>query len=330
MFVWVRRSLSVEIWPTGGQRDKACLTASTLHLSFCIKQCSKLPVAKSPLATNFSRWRSPTFDLVAKKKKKQKEKNEKHEQSRFFRKEGGQIGSEHSFFHSSASVWSRTTHRSRNSHLSRACEVLQCRSSCVAGALHTCGRKIEKQSQRDKTTPCHNTQLESRFTFLTLLHRERRRTDPERTFFLSVSVRSSARRQYGLRNSHLSRACEALQRCVFSHFSFHTCGGEKDTITARHDSFAKKAGRSTAWASFRTRLGFDRLRGTDREAPTCHVHAKVLQRTAPMFAGRSASGIRPRSSRECSANATQGLVSYMCKNIPPPPKKKKETRPALI
>ena len=89
--------------------------------------------------------------------------------------------------------------------------------SCLAGAFHTCGRKIEN---KDKTTPCHNTQLESRFTFLTLLRRKRRRTDPERTFFLAVSVRSSAR--HGLRNSHLSRVCEALQRCVFSHFSFHT------------------------------------------------------------------------------------------------------------
>ena len=66
-----------------------------------------------------------------------------------------------------------------------------------------------------------------------------------------------------------------------------------------------------------------RLRDTDREAPTGHVHAKVLQRTA---LGRS--GSRPRSSRERSANATQGLltVSCMCKNI----KKKKETRPGLI
>ena len=35
-------------------------------------QCSKLPVAYSPLATNFSRWRPPTCDLVAKKKKKKK------------------------------------------------------------------------------------------------------------------------------------------------------------------------------------------------------------------------------------------------------------------
>ena len=40
----------------------------------------------------------------------------------------------------------------------------------------------------------------------------------------------------------------------------------------------KKAGGSTAWASFR--LGFDRLRDTDREAPTCHVHATVLHCTA--------------------------------------------------
>ena len=46
----------------------------------------------------------------------------KIEQSRIFRKEGGQIGSERSFFHSSASaasVWSRTKHGSRNSHVSR-------------------------------------------------------------------------------------------------------------------------------------------------------------------------------------------------------------------
>ena len=37
-------------------------------------QCSKLPVAYSPLATNFSRWRPPTCDLVAKKKKNEKKK----------------------------------------------------------------------------------------------------------------------------------------------------------------------------------------------------------------------------------------------------------------
>ena len=36
------------------------------------------------------------------------------------------------------------------------------------------------------------------------------------------------------------------------------------------------------------------------------------------------SGSRPRSSRECSANATQGYVSGMCN--PPPPKKKKRKR----
>ena len=60
-----------------------------------------------------------------KKKKKKKEKGNLIEQSRIFRKEGGQIGSEHSFFHSSASVRSRTRHALRNSHLSRACEALQ-------------------------------------------------------------------------------------------------------------------------------------------------------------------------------------------------------------
>ena len=91
--------------------------------------------------------------------------------------------------------------------------------STRAVARSTTKRQNYTMSQYTSTS-----ELESRFTFLTLLRRERRRTDPERTFFLSVSVRSRTR--HGLRNSHLSRACEALQRCVFSHFSFHTCGGE--------------------------------------------------------------------------------------------------------
>ena len=54
-------------------------------------QCSKLPVAYSPLATNFSRWRPPTCDLVAKKKKKKK-KNEKSSSRESFAKKAGRSG----------------------------------------------------------------------------------------------------------------------------------------------------------------------------------------------------------------------------------------------
>ena len=191
-----------------------------------------------------------------------------------------------------------------------------------------CGRKIEKQ--RDKTTPCHNTQLGSRFTFLTLLRRERRRTDPERTFFLSVSVRSSVRRRHGLRNSHLSRACEALQHCVFSHFSFHTCGGENEkTQTARLFRKKRRADRHhelpSVWVSIVCEARIAKLPPVTSMRMCYSVQRRCLQ-------GRS--GSRPPCSCECSANATQGLVSCMtlCKNIPPPPPppKKKETRPGLI
>ena len=62
---------------------------------------------------------------------------------------------------------------------------------------------------------------------------------------------------------------------------------------------------------------------------TCMRMCYSVQRRC--LQGRS--GSRPPCSCECSANATQGLVSCMtlCKNIPPPPpQKKKETRPGLI
>ena len=96
------------------------------------------------------------------------------------------------------------------------------------------------------------------FTFLTLLRRERRRTDPERTFFLSVSVRSRTR--HGLRNSHLSRACEALhthystalcfQPLLFPHVWWREL---KDTMTARFFRKSRRADRQhelpSVWVS---------------------------------------------------------------------------------
>ena len=162
-------------------------------------------------------------------KKKQKEKNEKLEQSQFLALR--RADRERAFFLS----FFRFGLIENDTQIAKLPPVTRMRGatvqSCVAGAFHTCGRKIEKQ--RDKTTPCHNTQLESRFTFLALLRRERRRTDPDRTFFLSVSVRSSARRPHGLRNSHLSRACEVLQHYVFLATSLSTRVVEK---TKRHNS----------------------------------------------------------------------------------------------
>ena len=123
-------------------------------------------------------------------------------------------------------------------------ETPTCHAHARCYSAELCSRcfphvRSQDRKQRDKMTPCHDTQLESRFTFLTLLRRERRQTDPERTFFLFGSIECETR----IVNSHLSRACEALQRCVFSHFSFHTCGGR----TKRHNnSTQKKAGGSTA------------------------------------------------------------------------------------
>ena len=56
----------------------------------------------------------------------------------------------------------------------RCCSAELCiRSRCFPHV------RSQDREQRDKTTPCHNTQLESRFTFLTLLRRERRQTDPD-------------------------------------------------------------------------------------------------------------------------------------------------------
>ena len=55
-------------------RTRVCARAHPPPPHTHTHQCSKLPVAWSPLATNFSRWRQPTCDLVAKKKKKKKKK----------------------------------------------------------------------------------------------------------------------------------------------------------------------------------------------------------------------------------------------------------------
>ena len=64
---------------------------------------------------------------------------------------------------------------------------LTCTARCNSGEL--CSRcfpreRSQYREQKDKMTPCHDTQLE--LDFASLLCRERRRTDPERTFFLSV------------------------------------------------------------------------------------------------------------------------------------------------
>ena len=238
---------------------------------------------------------------------KMKEKKRKIEQSRIFRKEGGQIGNEHSFFRSSASVWSRTKHGSRSSRLFRVCEVLQ--SSTVQSLHSRCFPhvRLQDREQRDKTTPCPNTQLESRFTFLTLLRRERRRTD------------QSGHSSFPFRFDRVRDTdCETLTchvhatrySAVFSATSLSTRVVER---TKRHNNGTilsqKKAGGSTAWASFR--LGFDRLRDTDRaKLPPVTRMRRCYRVQRWCLQGRS--GSRPRSSRERSANATQGCL---CKNI---------------
>ena len=82
-----------------------------------------------------------------------------------------------------------------------------------------------------------------------------------------------------------------------------------DTILSQ-----KKTGGFTASASFRLRFRFDRLRDTDREAPTCHVYAKLLQATAYLL--RCGLHVpddlhfsRLRSSRERSAELRKAIVT---------------------
>ena len=117
----------------------------------------------------------------------------------------------------------RVTRRpTRGATEQKSAEPAQHVLSTRAVASSTTKRQHYPMSQYTSTS-----ELESRFTFPTLLRRERRRTEPERTFFLSVSVRSRIRTRHGLRNSALTCHVHARRYSAnFSHFSFHTCGGE--------------------------------------------------------------------------------------------------------
>ena len=268
-----RTPISIWLWKRGSQRWQCSVRnyrSPTRHWRLTFR------VGDHQLAT----W-SP-------KKKKEKEKKWKIEQSRIFRKEGGQIGSERSFFHSSASaasVWSRTKHGSRNSHVSRVDlrEVLQ--SSKVQSLRSMCFPhvRLQDRQQRDNTTPCPNT------------HRPRN-SKVDLRFLRCYVAKEGGRNQSGHSSFPFrfdrvyvrDTDCETLlspvtcmrgATALISATSLSTRVVERPK---RHNNSTilsqKKAGVSTAWASFR--LGFDRLRDTDREAPTCHVHATVLHCTA--------------------------------------------------
>ena len=104
-------------------------------------QCSKLPVANSPLATNFSRWRPPTCDLVAKKRKKNSRRCDS------FAKEGGRIGKLAGALFLPFFRFASIEYETRIAKLPHACEV-QPVESCVAGAFHACCRKIENKKTK--------------------------------------------------------------------------------------------------------------------------------------------------------------------------------------
>ena len=180
-------------------------THAHTHTHTHTHQCSKLPVAYSPLATNFSRWRPPTCDLVAKKKKKKW----KIEQSRIFRKEGGQIGSEHSFFHSSASVWlggsgiplppsliepERNTDRETPTcHAYARCySTEQYSAEPAQQVLSTCAVVRSTTERQNYTISQYTTRKQ---IYVSYIATSRKKADGSRAdiLFLSVSVRSRAR-----------------------------------------------------------------------------------------------------------------------------------------
>ena len=147
--------------------------------------------------------------------------------------------------------------------------------------------------------------------------RERRRVFPERTFFLSVSVRSRTRHETLTCHVH-ARCYTALcfQPLLFPHVWWREL---KDTLTAR--LFRKR--RRADWqhelqqSSRGFRLGFDRLRDKDREPHTCHVHAKGQQRTlctALMFAGaiRQSPAQLTWARCKCKATLTNGKLHDDC------------------
>ena len=157
------------------------------------------------------------------KKKKKKERKKKNSSSReSFAKKAGRSG---------ASILSSILPLRIDWERNKDRETPICH---VHGGAELCSRcfphvRSQDRKQRDKTTPCHNTQLESRFTFLPLLRREsRKKADGSRADILLFRFGSIG---YKTRIAKLSpvacmRGTTALQCCVCSHFSFHTCGGE--------------------------------------------------------------------------------------------------------
>ena len=197
-------------------------------------QCSKLPVAWSPLATNFSRWRQPTCDLVAKKKRKKK-KNRAVANLSQRRRADRERAIFLAFFR--FGLIENETRIAKLPHLSRVCEVLQ--SSTVQSLLRSWGINAQQVlstraltcKMDNKETPCPNTQLESRFTFLRLPHDVAKEGDPERTFFLSVSVRSRTRHEFETLTCHVHARCYSA---VFSATSLSTRVVERTKTSKRH------------------------------------------------------------------------------------------------
>ena len=137
-----------------------------------------------------------------------------------------------------------------------------------------------------KETPCPNTQLESRFTFLTLPHDVAKEGGLIQSGHSSFPFRFDRVRDMKLLPVTCMRGATALcfQPLLFPHVWWREL---KDTLTARFFRKRRRADRQheLQQSSRGFRLGFDRLRDKDREAHTCHVHAKGQQRTALMFAG---------------------------------------------
>ena len=133
----------------------------------------------------------------------------------------------------------------------------------------------------NKETPCPNTQLE---TFLTLPH------DVAKEGGLIQSGHSSFPFRFDrVRDTDCETlTCHVHARCYSAVFSATSLSTRVVERTKRR--FFRKRRRADRQHELQQssrgfRLGFDRLRDKDREAHTCHVHAKGQQRTALMFAG---------------------------------------------
>ena len=162
-------------------------------------------------------------------------------------------------------------HGSRNSHLSRVCEVLQ--SSTVQSLRSRCFPhvRLQDREKKDKTKPCPNTQLESDLRFF-------RCHVAKEGGWIQSGHSSFPFRFDRVRDTDCETlTCHVHARrysAVFSATSLSTHVVER---TKRHDTGAilsqNKAGGPTAQHELPSVIQ------CHREAPTCHVHAKVPQGT---------------------------------------------------